>query len=1230
MEEMIKLKINGQEIEARPGSTILEVVRENQLDDIPTLCHADDLEPYGSCFVCVVEVKGKRNLVPSCATGVAPGMEVETRNERVMAARKMALELLCSNHYADCVSPCMEGCPAGVDAQGYIALSAMGEYVKAVDLIRETNPLPAICGRVCVRKCEVVCRRQDVDEPVAINNVKRYITDIPGIYDKDPERKPETGKSIGIVGSGPAGLAAAWFLGKQGHRPVIYEAMEHSGGMLRYGIPEYRLPDRVLDAEVEYIERAGAEVHYNTRIGEDLTLDQLRSKHHAVFVATGAWKGKPMRVEGEDETEGVIRGAEFLREKADNPEPVSGTVVVVGGGNTAMDVARTSWRLGADKVIILYRRTKAEMPADEMEIEDCLDEGIEIMELASPVGIMEEEGRIKALRCIRMKLGEPDESGRRRPIPMEGSEFNFPCDLAVPAIGQSPVTDGLTETDGEEIKLTRWNTFVVNTGTMETNVEGVFAGGDSSDDGPTVVIDAIRDGQRAARAIHSYITGQPFPAVDFRIRKEFWKKPGKQELGEVRESPRHHLHTIDVEDRKGNFEEVATGFSYEDNLHECDRCLSCGCLRYYDCELRELAEQYGVDMDEFKGYVRKHKVDDRHPHIVYDPNKCILCAKCIRTCEKVLPISALGLVNRGFRTEMRPAMNDPLVDTSCVSCGNCVAACPTGALTVKYPFPGRSHFITEDEESHCAFCSLTCPIKVRELSDRRYFIEPSGVSGEYLCKYGRFGNEIFINKERIEEPRVRSMEGTEETGISPAVEKAVKGLREAAEKHGPGGVGVFVSPDLTNEELYLAGRIARDGIGTNNIASLSILADGRREKILDDAFGFTASTADRSCIKDADLIICNNTALESDHLILSMEVIEAVKEQGAEFIVSNSTLDNTDRVLSTLAMDPMRGRASLLWKGIIAEMIREGRLDRDIIKEPGILDDLVEDKHVDPENLSGFTGVEQEDIRKAAEIISAARKIVIIHSPDRPQDRADGDLETLANLAILMRRQGREADILLPRNASNSAGMELVGADPSFSPARLAAEEKSEGAHSREELLGLLKSGGIRAALIIGEDPMSWMEAESWFQGVEFLVAMDWTPTETTRMSAVVLPGSTYLETGGTRCNFEGRVIDYRRVIEPPSCLSGIDVLKELAGGFDIDVSGDITAEIGGLIQKKMAPDLIPYYWNTGQQRPEPPREQLVEAHIRTKPSSIPPPLTQQRKYKHEITSVGLKHYKVI
>ncbi len=1219
---MIKLTINGQEIEAAAGKTILEVVRDNNLDDIPTLCHSPELKPYGSCFVCVVQVKGRGNLVPSCATRITSGMEVETKNERIIDSRKTAFELLLSNHYADCVSPCLEGCPANVDAQGYIALSAMGELQQAIDLIREKNPLPAVCARVCVRKCEDVCRRMDVDTPVAINNIKRYLSDAENAYATEPECLPATGKTVGIVGSGPAGLTAAWFLGKQGIKPVIYEAKERTGGMLRYGIPEYRLPDDVMDKEVEYIKKVGAEIHCNVKVGTDITLNELKNKHDALFLAAGAWTGKAMRVEGEFDTEGVVTGADFLPEKVDNPEPLTGTIVVVGGGNTAMDAARTAWRLNADKVIVLYRRTKAQMPADKMEIEDLLDEGIELMELAAPVGIVQENGKLKALKCLRMKLGEPDASGRRRPVPQEGSEFELPCNLVISAIGQNTVLDGLTKIETGEVELTRWNTYVVNTKTMETNVEGIFAGGDAADDGPTVAIDAIRDGQLAANSITAWLNKTSITPEPFVVRKEFWAKPGKTELGEIKESTRHELHTIEVEQRRNSFQEVATGFDLENNEHETERCLSCGCIRFDDCDLRLYSEQYGVDMDEFKGHVRKHKVDERHPYIVYDPNKCVLCSRCVRTCARVLPIPALGLVGRGFKTEMRPAMNDPLVDTSCISCGNCVDSCPTGALTMKYPFNGRACLETEDIKTYCGFCSIGCEITVRSIGDSRYFIKSSGKPGDYLCRYGRFGNELFIKQGRMKNPVIR--DGSTYKAVQQDLANAtiVKQMRKAVELHGAENVAVFISPELTNEEFYLASCIARDGLGTNNIGSLAFLSGGGRSAVLDKSFGFTASTANKECLKDADLIICNNTALEADHLILAVDVIQRVKD-GAKLIVANSTLANSDQHLATLAVDPMRGRASYFWDAVTQELINNKQVSPENIKGK---DQFVKNRENSVSKGVSEAGIELENIQKAADLFKNAKRIVIIHGLDRPQDAAPQDIEILANLTLLLRDAGKQTDILMPRLIANTAGLEVMGADPAFTTGRIPVGEKTlPGAKTSEDLRNILEEGKLKAAFIIGENPMDFNRTGSWFQNCDFIAAMDWTDTETTMAADVSLPGSTYLETPGTRCNYEGNVICFNGAVTPAAGKTGREILESLAEAFNIKLND----EMDELIREKLG-DMVRFYWNTGEDRNWDGNGTLVPITPDAKASSIEPPLTHSQQYRKDIRKVGTERFRVL
>jgi len=1232
--DRITLKVNGQEVKAAPGQTILEVVREQALDDIPTLCYSPELTPYGSCFLCVVEVKGRPNLVPSCATRIAEGMEVSTSNERIISSRKTALELLLSNHYADCVSPCTGGCPAGVDAQGYIALSAMGEYRKAVDLIRERNPLPAVCGRVCVRKCEDVCRREDVDAPVAINNIKRFITDSSEAYETEPICAPDTGRTVGIVGAGPAGLTAAWFLGRSGVRPVIYEAMDRTGGMLRYGIPEYRLPDEILDREVEYITRAGAEIRCGVRVGRDITLDELRKKHDAVFIGAGAWTGKPMHVEGEFDTSGVVTGADFLPLKAVDRTPLSGTVVVVGGGNTAMDAARTAWRLDADKVIILYRRTRAEMPADEMEIVDCLEEGVEIMELAAPTGIVREGGKLRAIRCIRMKLGEPDASGRRRPVPMDGSEFDLPCDLVISAIGQDTLLEGLLEIETSsgpaKIGLTKWDTYRVDTSTMATDVPGVFAGGDAADDGPTVVIDAIRDGGRAARSIAAWLGVEEAAPGPFTVAKEFWAKPGKAELGDIRESPRHEVHQIEVDERRGSFREVSHGFEPEDNDHECSRCLSCGCVRFDDCELRLRADEYGVDMEHFKGHVRQHRVDDRHPYISYDPNKCVLCGRCIRTCARVLPVPALGLVGRGFRTEMRPAMNDPLVETSCVSCGNCTDACPTGALTVKYPFPGRACLETADVPTHCGFCSVGCGITVKSFGEGRYYVSSTGVPGEYLCRFGRFGQELFIRNERLSGSFLRQGGRKCAVGLHEAAQAAVDSLRRVASQHGPGSIAVFVSPELTNEEMYLAGRLAREGLGTNNIGSLALLSGGGRSGALDRLLGFTASTSDRSCLSGADLIICNNTAMESDHLVLAVDVIQAVNG-GAKLIVANSTLDTTDRLLSTLAVDPMRGRASIFWRAVARALAERGLLPEGVFESMPGGKAFIASLDMSLEEASRRSGVRMEDILEVSRLLAESRSIVVIHSPDRAQDVSPGDTEILADLVLMLARAGARTDILLPRLLANSAGMEVTGADPAFLPGRKPVGKHPEGSRSLEELRRLLDDGALKGALILGEDPMEHDRTAAWFGGVEFLAVVDWTESETTRAADVTLPGATFLETPGTRCNFEGSLLRFEQAVQPPSGSSGAEVLAELAKAAGLEVPADreglfrvMDIEVRGGLGGQTA-----FYWNTGEKRSWDGSGSLVPMEADARISSIQPPLTHAQQYRAGIREVGTERFRV-
>lgn len=387
---MINITINGQKLTADPDRTILEIAHQNDIDTIPTLCFDPKLPPFGSCFLCVVEVAGMARLLPACATKPWEGMDIQTRSPKVVDARKTCLELLVSNHYADCFGACRLNCPADVDIQGYLSLTHLGKYHEAVRLIKEKNPFPSVCGRVCTRKCELGCRRKLVDDAVGIDYVKRFVSD-KDMEDDDmwrPETKPRNGKKVAIIGGGPAGLTCAYYLALEGFEPTVYEALPELGGMLRYGIPEYRLPKRVLDKEIKWITDLGVEVHTNTALGPKFTIDDLmNSGFKAVFVGLGAQLAKSMGVVNEH-VKRVLGGVDFLREVGlDKAPKVHGRVVVVGGGNTAIDAARTSLRLGAKEVVILYRRTRQEMPANEIEIVAAEEEGIQIHYLAAPVKV---------------------------------------------------------------------------------------------------------------------------------------------------------------------------------------------------------------------------------------------------------------------------------------------------------------------------------------------------------------------------------------------------------------------------------------------------------------------------------------------------------------------------------------------------------------------------------------------------------------------------------------------------------------------------------------------------------------------------------------------------------------------------------------------------------------------------------------------------------------------------
>ncbi|MGC4122962.1 MAG: FAD-dependent oxidoreductase [Myxococcales bacterium] len=725
----IHLTIDGKACIAKSGQTLLDAAKAAGVE-IPTLCHDPRLPPYGACLLCVVEVERSPKLLLSCATEAKEGMVVETRSAKVVASRKQTLELLASNHYADCRGECYARCPASVDVQGYLALAYAGRNDDAVALVRERNPLPSVCGRVCVRYCEATCRRRTLDEPVGVNLVKRFVADAATMAPRIEKALPN-GRKVAIVGGGPAGLTAAYFLAKRGYEVQILDAHPKLGGTLRYGIPDYRLPQDVLDKDIGHILDHGVKATANVRLGKDFTLDSLKADgYEAVLLALGAVKAKPMGVKGEA-TPGVVGGVDFLAQvKKQGAPELKGTVITVGGGNTAIDAARTALRCGASRSVIVYRRTREEMPADPGEIEDALAEGVTIEFLAAPLEVVSQDGTLHALRCQRMKLGDPDSSGRRKPVAIEGAVHDFPCNAIIAAIGQDVDLFGTKGAAAGDVATNKWNTVQVDPKTYATNLPGVFGAGDAAT-GPMAAVDAIGAGRKSALVIDHYLrTGQLLALpTEFISKKSNLADPHPDGFEGLPKIPRAEPRKDDPDLRATNWKEMDHGIDARQAHEESGRCLSCGCSAVFTCLLKRYCDEYAVDQTRLEGKVKKYKVDSRHPFIEFDPNKCVLCGKCVRLCADLIPVPALGFVHRGFDTMMRPSMERALQDTTCVSCGNCLETCPTGAIHARSPLDKPGPWRTTPAASVCSYCGVGCAVSFDKTDDRIWQVSLQAASG---------------------------------------------------------------------------------------------------------------------------------------------------------------------------------------------------------------------------------------------------------------------------------------------------------------------------------------------------------------------------------------------------------------------------------------------------------------------------------------------------------------------
>jgi formate dehydrogenase major subunit len=544
---------------------------------------------------------------------------------------------------------CQSACPVNTPASSYIERIQEGDYDGALGLNHMANLFPHILGRVCTHPCESACRRGKIDEPVSICSLKRAAADFAD--KKSPLRssiaKKSTGKKVAIIGAGPSGLAAGNDLAIVGHDVTIFEALPMAGGMLSVGIPPYRLPWNKIDDAVNWVKELGIKLKLNSPVNSSEEFDKLVEEYDAVYIAAGAHKSVALDIPGEEDLKGVLHGITYMKDiNLGNQKKVPSRVAVVGGGFTAIDCARSSLRLGAREVFIIYRRTLKEMPAGELEVNMAEEEAIKILYLTSPIKILGDVGsNVKAIECIKNKLGEPDASGRRRPEPITGSEFTLPVDMVIAAIGQAPDASFMTEKSG--IEFTKWGTVIVDPESFTTSKEGVFAGGDFIT-GPRNAIEVIGDGRKAARAIDKYLSG----GKERRFEYTLMEKDPVRKVSGYEAIPRQEQDSVEMGERWEIEKEVELGFSKENAAKEADRCLLC------------------------------------HYNIFIDADKCILCGGCIDICPQdcIMMVSRDKIEAEGVRNGAVPDDWDAVMaidEEQCIRCGLCVKRCPVDAIKMQ-------------------------------------------------------------------------------------------------------------------------------------------------------------------------------------------------------------------------------------------------------------------------------------------------------------------------------------------------------------------------------------------------------------------------------------------------------------------------------------------------------------------------------------------------------------------
>src|ERR1035437_6268810 len=1163
--EMLNTILNDKIVQAQKGETILDLVTRLNVH-IPTLCNDDRLEPFSSCYLCVVEIVGMRGLQPACSTKVNEGMKIYTDNDKVRKSRKTALELLLSNHYADCTAPCRQPCPAGVDVQGYGSLINKGLYKEAIALIKEVNPLPAICGRVCVRPCEAACRRNFLEETgIGIDYLKRYASDVDlaSAEPWKPEVKQKTGKTTAIIGAGPAGLTAAYYLAVEGIEAEIFEASPDPGGMLRYGIPPYRLPNKVIDNEVKNITDLGVKINYNKKLGSNISYKEIKQKFDSCILTIGSQVGTSIGCEN-DKAENVLSGIDFLRnmEMTKQNYDFSGKYVgVIGGGNTAMDCCRTSMRCNAEKVYIIYRRTEKEMPANPIEIHESKIEGIEYLFLTAPAKVnMDESGKLKSLSCFKMELGEPDASGRRRPVKIEGSEFEIKLDIILAAIGQKTnveFLDDLNNNLDEKLVITKYGDIDTDKKTLQTSVKNIFAAGDAVT-GPATLIEAIAQGRNAANSCYQYLMGLPLTGqlYEFISRKDNFEKQKQEDYKEIYSTQlREEMPTLEVAERK-NFNEVELGYSEHQAFSESLRCLECGCTEYYTCDLKKYATEYGAIQTKYGGDYKKYRVDFSHPFIEIDNNKCILCSRCVRICSQVVNANALGLINRGFDTYVAPSGKESLPQTECESCGMCISTCPTGAIIENVMFkPGPLK--TDSFKTVCNYCSVGCELTIHHKSG--FVMKVTGSNGlvnsdSNICRLAKFGYNYLNNRARLTSPLLKVNGRFEEITFDKAYQVIASKIKSVE----PGENAFYAGARLTNEELFLVQKLAREYVKTNNLSSFHYAGRG------DGYFFNSSANLPFEELNNVNKIYLIGSEINYENAVVGYMINNTrfLHNASLKVITDNNQNRMTGKADSVLIVKSYYHFIKAVNHYLLNNNLQNALFIKDNVNDFEGFCNIV--LFADYEMLLKNAGVTAEQVSSFANEFNEEIKSVIVFSEKHLSSNTSKEI---FNLALITGKLGKTScGIISLKEKNNSQGLIDMGISP---------ELKIGGIINSTPGNNLAKSE-IKNLFIFGEDPVGCAknkkEILDLINKASFKVVSGYFITETAELADLILPSSLPFESGGTFTNTQKYILSFQSEmqskLEKNNCEQLIGLISALGNKIKYKTGQDVTAALASELQK--------------------------------------------------------------